>query len=206
MKMRIAIALLLAACGSSNPAKPKIGATQVDRMGRAAVNTALTNPFGVSGTSSGQSTDATKDQYNSIADPAQWSGMFKKSIATNLAIFDFVSRCTGKQLAAGTTAAAGRYDALAGVLVDDQLYVKTGSSTCGLYLGLEADATGLAPNNGDCGGRTPVEDTITETYSLLTIGQPKGVGDGLPKGANGYGADTEGNASTTTFPFLGNPN
>ncbi len=55
-------------------------------------------------------------------------------------------------------------------------------------------------------GRTPVEDTITETYSLLTIGQPKGVGDGLPKGANGYGADTEGNASTTAFPFLGNPN
>ena len=51
-----------------------------------------------------------------------------------------------------------------------------------------------------------IDTVIFDKTGTLTIGQPKGVGDGLPKGANGYGADTEGNASITAFPFLGNPN
>jgi hypothetical protein len=202
-----ACAAAFVACGgASHPHKPAIGATQIDRMGRAAVNTALTNPFGVSPSVPGESSDQTKDKYNAASDPAQWAGQFKRSIATNLAIFDFVSRCQGKQLAAGSSPVAGRYDALAGVIADDQLYVNTSSGTCGLYLAVEADATGLAKNNGDCGGRTPVEDTITETYSLLTIGQPTGVGDGLPKAQNGFGSDSDGNPNATTFPFLGPPN
>ena len=43
-----ALALFAAACGSdptaAQPAKPTIG-VQIDRMGRPAVNTALSNPF-----------------------------------------------------------------------------------------------------------------------------------------------------------------
>ena len=40
-------AVMLTGCGSddSNPPPPSLGAVQIDRMGRAAVNTALTNPF-----------------------------------------------------------------------------------------------------------------------------------------------------------------
>jgi len=197
-------ALLAIACGSSNPARPAISATQIDRMGRAGVNTALTDPFGVI---PGMTADQAKDQYNAASDPAQWVSKFKGPIATHLAIYDFVSRCQGKQLAAGATVAAGRYDALAAVLADDQLYVRTSSSTCALYLAAEADATGLTSNNGDCGGRTPTEDTIKETLSLLFLGKPTGITDGLAVGAGGLGADDDGNGvNATTFPFLGNPN
>ncbi|MCA1829203.1 MAG: hypothetical protein ABR567_09380 [Myxococcales bacterium] len=200
----LAAVLAMACGGSSNPARPAIGATQIDRMGRAGVNTALTDPFGVI---PGITSDEAKDQYNAATDPAQWASKFKARIATHLAIYDFVSQCQGKQLAAGSTVAAGRYDALAGVLADDQLYVRTSSSTCGLYLAAEADATGLTTNNGDCGGRTPTEDTIKETFSLLFLGKPTGITDGLPVGASGLGTDDDGNGvNATTFPFLGAPN
>ncbi len=40
-------AVVLTGCGSDddNPPPPSVGAVQIDRMGRAGVNTALTNPF-----------------------------------------------------------------------------------------------------------------------------------------------------------------
>ena len=206
MNRILLIAALATACGgsASNPAKPAIGATQMDRMGRAGVNTALTDPFGVI---PGKTTDQAKDEYNAVTDPAQWAAKFKAAIATHLAIYDFPSRCQGAQLAAGPTATAGRYDALAGVLADDQLYVRTQSSTCALYLAAEADAVGLTSNNGDCGGRTPTEDTIKETFSLLFLGHPTGITDGLPVGPSGLGAKANGNGvNAMTFPFLGTPN
>jgi hypothetical protein len=196
MKRIAILAALLAACGTSNPSKPAIAATQIDRMGRAAVNTALTNPFGVV---AGKTTDGAKDEYNASVSPAEWGTKFSAEIATNLAILDSLDGTCGNQLAAGATATAGRYGTLAGVLADDRLYVRTTSTTCGLYLALEADATGLTSNNGDCGGRTPLENTIDETYSLLAIGKPSGV-------TNGITVDGEGAASATAFPFLGNPN
>jgi hypothetical protein len=194
------LASLAAACGgssSSTPPKPALGATQVDRMGRAGVNTALTNPFGV--TPATQTSDQTKDAYNAVSDPARF-GQFKAQIAQNLAILDGLDRTCGNQFAAGTTAAAGRYDALAGVLADDRLYVNSATGTCSTYLAVEAAfVTGGALGANDCGGRTPTEDVIDETFSLLAIGAPSGVTDGIDR-------DAEGGASATTFPFLGSPN
>ena len=199
-----AFALLVACGGSSNPSKPALGATQVDRMGRAAVNTALTNPFGLVPS---KTTDQSKDDYNAAKDPASWGASFKGEIQTHLAIFDGIDGNCGNQLAAGATVDGTRYAGLATVLADDQLYVATDKTTCGLYLAVEADAVGLAPGNGDCGGRTPVEDTIKETYSLLVIGKPSGITDGLPTtGMTGFGADAEGGANAIAFPFLGPPN
>ena len=66
-------ALAAAACGSDStpaaPAKPTLG-TQIDRMGRPAVNTALSNPFELlAGTA-----DAAKDAYNASADPTACVG------------------------------------------------------------------------------------------------------------------------------------
>jgi hypothetical protein len=185
---------LLAACGTSNPSKPAIGGTQIDRMGRAAVNTALTNPFAFV---SGKTTDQSKDEYNAAKDPATWSASFQGEIKTHLAIFDGIDGNCGNQLAASGTLDANRYSALAGVLADDQLYVRTDKTTCALYLGAEANFVGVT--NSDCGGRTPVEDTIKETYSLLVIGATSGITDGLGS------ADADGNANATTFPFLGAP-
>jgi len=185
---------------ASNPPKPAIASTQVDRMGRPAVNTALTNPFGLV---SGKTTAQSEDEYNANANPSTWATSFSAEIAANLAVFDGLDGTCGNQLAAGTTANATRYSALAGVIADDRLYVRTDKTTCALYLAAEADAVGLTTNNGDCGGRTPLEDTIKETYSLLVIGRPTGVTDGLPtNGTTGLGSEEDGFPSTTTFPFL----
>lgn len=184
---------------AGNPPKPAIGATQIDRMGRAAVNTALINPFG---TAAGKTSGQSKDEYNANTDAATWATAFAPQIQTNLAIFDALDGTCGNQVLAGATLNATRYSTLAGVLADDRLYVRTDKTTCAAYLGVETDAVGLT-TSGDCGGRTPVEDTIKETYSLLVIGQLTGVTDGLPTiGNTGLGAEGDGFPSTTTFPFL----
>lgn len=194
--------LLLAACSSSStptpdagtpPAAPTLGTVITDRMGRAAVNTALTNPFD---TVPGSSPNAVKDAYNAVSDPTQWSPMFKGDIKSNLAILDGLDGVCGNQLIAD--ASGTRYDTLAGVLVDDQLYLNTASGDCSIYLGVEANAVNAIPNS-DCGGRTPLENTIDETYSLLAVGAPSGV-------TNGILSDADSTPSLSAFPFLGAPN
>ena len=187
------LVLAVAACSSSTtpttPVAPTLGTTIIDRMGRAAVNTALTNPFD---TVTGSSPNAVKDAYNSVADPTLWSSMFKANIKSNLAILDGLDATCGNQFIAD--ASSSRYDTLASVLVDDQLYLNTASGTCQVYLGVEANAVNAIPNS-DCGGRTPLENTIDETYSLLAIGQPSGV-------TNGVTSDADHTASLAAFPFL----
>ena len=199
-----ALAAGMLACGSDNnnnnggnntpPPKPALGATQIDRMGRAAVNTALTDPFDIV---SGMTANQVKDAYNAVSDPSSWATQFKPKIAQNLAILDSLDTNCGNQLLAGSSAVAGRYDALAGVLADDRLYVRTDKTTCATYLGVEANAVGVT--NDDCGGRTPVYNTVDVTYSVLAIGKFSGV-------TNGFTSDSEGAPNASTFPFLGAPN
>ncbi len=197
--------MLLAGCGEShssspttNPPPPAVSVNQIDRMGRAGVNTALTNPFfDPSVASQEEMHGAIQDEYNGATNPAQWSTMFAAEIAGNLAVLDGLDRICGNQLLAGSAATAGRYNTLAGILADDQLYVNTASGTCNQYLAVEANAVGIT--NNDCGGRTPLEDTIDTTYSLLAAGALSGVGDGVA-------ADGDGRASLTAFPFLDRPN
>ena len=166
--------------GNTPPAPPTLG-VQVDRQGRSVVNTALIHPFDAVAASKG----AAKDAYNAAA-PATWQ-TFKAEIAKNLAIFDGLDGNCGNQLLAATTLAAGRYDALAGVLADDQLYVNSASGTCTQYLGVELQMA------SDCGGRTPTYDSIDVTLSAAAIGLPAGVTDGVA-------ADDK--TVSTTFPFL----
>lgn len=196
-RLWIAIAsTAVAACGGGNPSAPNLG-VQIDRMGRAAVNTALTDPFD---TVQGQTPDAVKDQYNAASDPSTWATSFASKIAVNLAILDGLDRNCGNQqpLTASQPAGSNRYMPLANVLADDQLYVNANSGTCETYLAVEANATGLVPNS-DCGGRTPLENTIDETYSLLAAGALTGVTNGITR-------DNDGTASLTNFPFLASPN
>ena len=184
--------------GGHTPPPPAVGADQIDRMGRAGVNTALTNPFFDPNMGNQQEMhEAAQDEYNGATNPAQWAGMFSAELAGNLAVFDGLDRVCGNQLLAGSSAAAGRYDALANVLADDQLYVNTASGSCQQYLAVEANAVGIS--NTDCGGRTPLEDTIDTTFSLLAAGGLSGVSDGID-------ADADGTASLTAFPFLAQPN
>lgn len=177
------------------PAEPALKTTEVDRMGRAGVNTALTDPFD---NQTSQTEDAAKNAYNAQADRTQWVTDFSPEIASNLAVLDGLDGVCGNQLLAGATATAGRYNTLAGVLADDVLAVNSASGTCTTYLAVEANATGFLTNT-DCGGRTPLYNTIDETYSLLAIGMVSGVTNGITMAPGTQ-------ASTTTFPFLAAPN
>lgn len=183
----------------TDPDPPNINLDhQIDRMGRAGVNTAATAPFfRETVEAEKEDHDQVSDAYNSASDPAEWADLFADRIAGNIAILDSLDTVCGNQLLAGDTATAGRYDALAGVLADDQLYVNTASGTCQQYLAVEGNAVGIP--NGDCGGRTPLEDSIDVTYSVLAIGALTGVDDGIPK-------DADGTASLTAFPYLDTPN
>jgi hypothetical protein len=183
----------------SDPDPPTINSDhQIDRMGRAGVNTATTAPFFRESVAEEQEAhDEVLDAYNSASDPSEWVDLFGSRIAGNIAILDSLDTVCGNQLLAGDQAVAGRYDALAGVLADDQLYVNSASGSCGQYLAVEGNAVGIT--NNDCGGRTPLEDTIDTTYSVLAIGALTGVGDGVP-------IDADGTASISAFPYLDTPN
>jgi len=51
----------------------------------------------------------------------------------------------------------------------------------------------------DCGGRTPLYDTIDTTYSVVALGALTGAGDAV-------NIDADGTASLDDFPFLDDPN
>jgi hypothetical protein len=189
----------LAGCGSDddNPPPPSVGAVQIDRMGRAGVNTALTNPFYRESVASEDSQHKLiVDDFNAASDPSQWVARFSSLIASNLAILDSLDRVCGNQVLAGPAPVPGRYKALADILADDQLYVNTASGTCNQYLAVEANAIGIV--NTDCGGRTPLENTIDITYAVVAVGALTGV-------TNGITSDADGTASLTAFPFLDRP-
>jgi hypothetical protein len=190
----------MAAAG--NPA-PKLGA-QIDRMGRPAMNTALTDPFGLTASTT---TDDFKNAYNAEASPAMWQSKFMTSIEQNLAILDSADTTCGNSVGVMGDGADGgnRYAFIAGVLADDELYVNTASGTCGLYLAVEASALGLSAAAADCGGRTPAEDTIDESYTLLTAGVAAYLGD--PHAVtDGIDANDKAGVSVSDFPFLAAPN
>jgi len=152
-----------------NPAPPTLGA-QLDRIGRPAINTVGSKTFDKN------KRDMAENAYNIDSNPAQWGTNHAADIAADLAILDALDApdptgC-GNQVAVGKSngnmvKAMGAYDFLAGILADDRLRLFTGGDgTCGLYLAVEANALGVA--NMNCGGRTPVDDVITESYSLLS--------------------------------------
>lgn len=174
--------------GADNP--PALGA-QIDRMGRPAINTALNNPFNGDATAR----NAAKDAYNSDDTPSAWSATWSDDFQISLAILDSLDTVCGNQLGADGVA-GDRYAFLAGVLADDQLYVNTASGTCGTYLGHEAEVLEIVEDGG-CGGRTPNDDVIARSYSVLAAGALSGVDDTITED------DAEHDAST--FPFLAAP-
>lgn len=185
----------LAACGSDDttdgpPAAPALG-DQIDRAGRAAISTALIATFETDDSAK----SARKDAYN-MAGPASWSN-FVPDMKGSLAALDSLDANCGNQLLADDDNPDGRYHTLATILADDQLYVNTGSGTCGVYLGLEAEIVGaIEAGDGGCGGRTPSDDVIERSYSVLAAGQLSGIDDTIE--------GDDGNQSSS-FPFLGPP-
>jgi hypothetical protein len=172
-----------------DPAPPSLG-DPIDRTGRPAVSTATIQTFNGDSDAKG----IRKDEYNA-AGPSQWAG-FKADIMTSLAIIDSLDETCGNQLIADGDADL-RYGALADVLADDQLYVLSTSGECGVYLGLEGEIVGaLEAGAGGCGGRTPADDVIDRSYSVLAAGILTGVDDTITANDKSFSDD---------FPFLAAP-
>jgi len=186
-------ALLFAACSSSNGGPPALG-KQIDRLGRPAINTAISDPFDGDATVHGMM----QDTYNSGTLTPASETTFVAQFEANLAILDGLDTVCGNQFAADMTKTdSSRYLPLATVLADDELYVDTSSGTCTTYLGVEANATQIIPNT-DCGGRTLTEDVVDESFSVLATGMTSGVTDGID-------ADDHVSTQTATFPYLAPP-
>jgi hypothetical protein len=169
---------------------PDLGA-QIDRTGRAAINTALNQTFSDDTDAKGMA----KDAYNQ-AGRELWSE-FVPAFEGSLAILDALDGACGNQLLASDEGDAGRYNTLAGILSDDQLYVHSERGECGTYLGLEAEIVGALPEGaGGCGGRMLADDVIERSYSVLAAGILAGVDDLV--------TEDDGDHSDV-FPFVGAP-
>jgi hypothetical protein len=170
---------------NGRPATP--GSARIDRAGRPAITAALISTFNPA------DRDADLARYNTggNANPD-----FIPIIAGSLGILDGLDRQCGNQLLAETTAAPGRYNQLATVLVDDQVYVQSErSNASSIYLGVEAEALNLG--NGAGGGRTPGDDVIERSYSVLAAGVLGGIDDGVP--------DDDAQHNIDAFPFIAAP-
>ncbi len=200
--------------GTKNPAPPTLGA-QIDRLGRPAINTALTGTFDPNPTTKG----AKKDAYNQDNAQSGWNPKYIPEQAGNLAIFDSLDSidaktgCGNQFLAQDAGAKGGPntavYGALAGITADDRLWLNTAGTSCATYLAVEANFAAthglVSPTlaNTDCGGRSLAFDVIDITYSIVATG---GIGTkGAPSTiSDGVDADPVKTAATT-FPYLAPP-
>ncbi|NUP11589.1 MAG: DUF4331 family protein [Polyangiaceae bacterium] len=177
--------------GNAAPPPPVLG-TQIDRMGRPAISTALNHVFDPDQAAK----DAAKDAWNADDETGEWIGNYSPEVAKNLAFFDGVDTMCGNQLLAHPPPPGpDTYQVLAGVLADDRLWLRTDADACNTYLAVEANAVGVVPNS-DCGGRKLDYDPIDLSYSVLVAGSLSGVTDNVQADA-----DTMG----TTFPYLAAP-
>ena len=175
-----------------NPAPPTLK-TQVDRMGRPAINTALNHVFD---TTAAKGT--AKDTYNADKNLAGWTAAYAPEFAKNLAVFDALDTTTVPGDGCGNQIAftkSNSYSTLAGVIADDRLYLNTAGTTCTTYLAVEANVLGIT--NNDCGGRALTYDVSDATYSAVAIGAFTGVSDGVSADPTKTGG--------TTFPYLAAP-
>lgn len=177
-----------------NPMAPTPGAL-IDRMGRPAVNTALTNPFDLYKPQGGaaEMADVTKDRYNIDANETAWVATWSPAVKLHLGIFDALDNNCGNQ--AGYNALSQpNYTLLSSVLAGDALQMDASKFTCNQYLGAELAALGAAVM--DCGGRKLSYDVIDVTYSALAAGTTTGVNDG---------PIAENTAPGTSFPYMAAP-
>lgn len=184
-----------------NPGVPALG-IQIDRMGRPAVNTALTNPYDLLPAAKPETSDTTKARYNADAatSGATLVGTWAPYVAANLAILDGLDGgACGNQLAYNITLGGTNmpfYTFLSSVLASDALLIDSSKTSCTQYLGVEATALGVAgvPAN-ECGGRKLDYDVIDRTYSVLASGMLSGVTDNI----------AQTTAPLTAFPYFAPP-
>lgn len=204
--------------GAPIPPPPALGA-QIDRMGRPLIGTALIGAFAAA-----QDQAAMRDAYNRAPDPAAWPTAMISTSATiqaemehNLAVFDafdigvttITNAGCGNAVRYQTPPMPASYRVAAGLFVDDELFVDTAFTSCPIYLALEMQyaTTGVGTKaHTTCGGRTPSQDVIDLTYSMLAAGRSgvdPSASDGAPTIHDGVAAHTD--IKESVFPFLGAP-
>jgi hypothetical protein len=207
--------LIATACGDDDDIQstdmPALNAKQVDRIGRAAVATALMEAFNPDMVAR----DKAKNDYSADGDVAMWKAKYVgaavanmpgKGIIGSLAVLDTLDvagdvACGNhplKNILDATPPVLPQFTGLAGVLADDQLYVNSKNLTCAQYLAVELAALGNA--NTDCGGRTPNYDTVDISLNTLVLGDPTAV-----TVTDGITQDAAKAADLAKFPFLKAP-
>jgi hypothetical protein len=196
------------------PEMPALGATQIDRMGRAAINTATNGVFLAD---DNPDKAAMKDAYNQAADQTTWLPTFLGEVTNNLAIIDSLNSNAdtpfdgcGDQPGFVATAVTNdeAYSGVAGLALDDRLYVNTDFAECFFYLGVEAAVLGLLPSDEDCGGRVPFVQSVTQdaidiSYQVLAGDPMNEPSDSITDGIDVD--DKQQNVTNDTFPFLAAP-
>jgi hypothetical protein len=163
---------------------------QLDRMGRPLTENALLATLGPD-----QAADELKERFNATTPRA--GARFVHEIEKGLQLYDSFDGVCGNQLLA-SAAPETRYRELASLLADDRLWVNALASDCKQFFAVElAHAAGERAFASDCGGRTITQDAIDVYRSLLVMGKPTGVDDGV--------TGDDGEHSLTQFPFLAAP-
>jgi hypothetical protein len=197
------VALGLSGCSSDSSdggGRVNLG-PQIDAMGRPAINTALVNTF-----ASNAARSEAEDEFNTTSNEERFD--FVDTMADQLAVYDaLVGRCGDNPLTNRASAAPSdglatgpdRYNFVATVFADDQLYVNGNSrgaaaGQCNQYFSAELGVIGVTGLEADCGGRSPLYDVIQTTYSAVAIGGVTGVDDGIPS--------DNITQSDSQFPFL----
>ena len=185
---------------SNCPAAPVIGTTQIDRMGRPAINTALNNTFNTNTTAA----NTAKDAYNANTDRSTWQS-FVAEFSANLAVYDSLDGMCGNSVGYNSQGSnnEGAYGNAAGLLTDDRLYLDTSRGECSFYLAVEFGVV-TGGGNTTCGGRAPEYDVIDFSYSALVAGVFGFSQDGTFTPAIQDGADAHDDL-LETFPYLGPP-
>ena len=218
--------------GSNNPPAPPTLGSQIDRMGRPTINTALNHVFDPTAAAG-----SAKTAYNQDESVGTWPQTWAPKFAPNLAILDAIdtglcgnglcetisaetnATCAidcptagainttdacGNQAFYMASAGSAAYLPLASVLADDPLYLETSKSTCAGYLAVEFFTQVIGIPSSTCGGRAPSYDVIDTTYTLASIGV-KGFDPTTFAPAFHDGASAHTDISDATFPFLGAP-
>ncbi|MBZ5644676.1 MAG: DUF4331 domain-containing protein [Acidobacteriia bacterium] len=208
--------------GAPTPPPPALG-SQLDRMGRPLIGTAL---IGVFAPAADQA--AMRDAYNRAPDPAAWattmvatSVTIEAEMENNLAVFDAFDiedpniangRCGNALRYLSPAVPPGptsSYRVAADLFADDELYVDTAFTSCPIYLALEmqyATTGSITRGHTTCGGRTPSQDVVDLTYSMLAAGSDgvdPATSDGAPTIHDGVAAHAD--IKESVFPFLGPP-
>lgn len=194
----VTVSLAAGACDSDDPDPgdaqmvPTLG-TQLERMGRPAINTATNNTFADDDTRG-----AAEDAWNAEGDPAAFAESFAADTIAGIAVLDSLDGTCGNQVGYDFDPGVGtvNYQAIGTVLANDWLIVKgDAAGGCNIYLGVEASVLGVA--NDDCGGRTPAYDVVETSYSALAGVGLSGFDDGITAPAA---------ATVDSFPYLAAPN